>query len=356
MGLSQGKSLTELEKEIWTCEQRLQALRNDYRARTGHMPTRSLNDSSWKWSIFMCLGFAFISMIVYLLGISKVGADAGMGIPEFFFNTEIAYFALLTFYVVLAVLMVQSQKLSGYQSMSLILGFWCAHWLIYDWGWYAYEFGVKEITDLSGFWQDLFSSPLLIPNPPYWLFLTIAILGGIMAFYTFTIPRCRKHLIPPIIWLYAGYINASICKTMGLSSPDILIVAIVLVALSFGLMGYFTFLRLKRGLPAWLANFGKAAEGGKKRSWTTNPLGFPLVLAIVGMLLLMHLFLATNPALGLFLGMLPWYFLPTYYILINSTGVAKVQGLKRLLITSILTALFVAFIVIMSLLPIGSLF
>jgi hypothetical protein len=66
-------SVTELEQEIWTCEQRLQELRNDYMARTGHMPTRILNDSSWKWSIFMCLGFAFISMIVYLLGIQKVG-------------------------------------------------------------------------------------------------------------------------------------------------------------------------------------------------------------------------------------------------------------------------------------------
>ena len=355
MGIPQEKSLTELEKEIWACEQQLQELRNDYRARTGHMPTRPLNDFSWKWSIFMCLGFAFISMIVYLLGINKVGADAGMGIPEFFFNTEVAYFAILTFYMLFAVLIVQSHKLSGYQSMTLILGFGCAHWLIYDWGWYAYEFGVKEITDLSGFWQNLFSSPILIPNPPFWLFLTIAILGGVMAFYTFTIPRCRKHLIPPLLWLYTSYINATICSWMGLSSPDILIVAIVLVAISFGLMGYFTLLRLKRGLPAWLAKFGKAAEGGKKRNWLTDPLGFPLILVLVGMLVPIHLFLATNPALGLFLGLLPWYIFPAYYILINSAGI-KAHGYKRVLIISLLTAVFVAFIVIVSLLPIGSLF
>lgn len=355
MEISPGKSLSELEKEISIHEQQLQELRNAYRAKTGHMPTRSLNDFSWKWSIFMCLGFAFISMIVYLLGINKVGSDAGMGIPEFFFNTEVAYFAILTYYVIFSVLMVQSHKLSGYQSMTLILGFGCAHWLIYDWGWYAYEFGVKKITDLSGFWQSLFSSPILILNPPFWLFLIIAILGGIMAFYTFTVPRCRKHLIPPLLWLYTSYINASICSWIGLSSTEILILAIVLVVVSFGLMGYFTLLRLKRGLPAWLAKFRTAAAWSKKPNLLSDPLGIPLIFVLIGMLVPIHLFLATNPVLGLFLGLLPWYLFPAYHILVNSAGI-KVQGFKRILIIGLLTTLFVAFLVIVSLLPIGSLF
>ena len=143
--------LTNLEEEIWACEQRLESLRNDYMSKTGHMPRRSLNDSSWKWTIFMTLGFAFITMIVYLLGIRHTGSSSGLGIPEFFFETDISYFAILTFYLILAVLMVQSKKLRGYQSVSLILGFWCAHWLIYDWGWYAYSYGVGEIPDLSAF-------------------------------------------------------------------------------------------------------------------------------------------------------------------------------------------------------------
>lgn len=340
-------SLTELEKEIWNHEQRLQELRNDYMARTGHMPTRKLNDSSWKWSIFMCLGFAFISMVVYLLGINKVGSDAGMGIPGFFFNTEIAYFAILTFYVVLTVLIIQSKQLSGYQSMTLMLGFWCAHWLIYDWGWYAYEYGVGEI-DLSVFWQNLLGTPIFIPDLPFWLFLIIAVLGGLMAFYTFTIPRCRKQLIPPIIWLYTGYFNASICRLMGLSADNILIVGIVLVVIAFGLMGFFIFQRLKRGLPEWLVNY-------TKRKWTIDPLGLPFVFVIVGMLLLMHLFLTINPTLGLFLGMIPWYFLPTYYIVVHSTGVAKVRRKWKFVIIGILTALFVAFVVLVSILPITSL-
>jgi hypothetical protein len=248
------------------------------------------------------------------------------------------------------VLMVQSKKLSGYQSMSLILGFWCAHWLIYDWGWYAYSYAVGEIPDLSAFWQSTFSTPLFIPNPPYWLFLTIAILGGIMAFYTFTIPKRRRHLIPPMIWLYAAYINASICGMTGLNPTGILIVGLILVSVAFGLMGYFTIQRLLKGLPNWLK------DTTSKRKWlTSDPLGLPLIFAMVAMLIIMPLFLTINPTVGLFLGMIPWFFLPMYYILIHSTGVAKRRGTPKVLIVVSLTALFIAFVVVLSILPIDSL-
>ncbi|HUX99264.1 MAG TPA: hypothetical protein VMV49_06885 [Candidatus Deferrimicrobium sp.] len=353
---TENKTLMQLEKEIWTSEQRLQELREEYLARTGHMPTRKLNDSSWKWSIFMVLGFAFISMVVYLLGIRHTGSESGLGIPSFFFETEIAYFAILSFYAILMVLMVQSKKLSGYQSMALILGFWCAHWLIYDWGWYAYTFGVGEIADPSTFWLSYAGQSFLIPQPTMWFFLLLAILGGIMAFYTFSVPRCRKHLIPPMIWLYSVYFNASLCEIMGLSETSIIIVACILAAFSFGLMGFFTFQRLKRGRPNWLTNIGSSGELLLNRKWMTDLLGIPFVFAMVGMLVTMHLFLTINPALGLFLGMIPWFFIPIYYILINSTGVAKVRGLTKILIVSVLTALFVAFVILMSVLPIDTYF
>lgn len=347
------KTVDELENEIWACETRLQQLRDHYMAKTGHMPLRKLNDSTWKWSVFMCLGFAFITMVVYLLGIRKTGE--GLGIPDFFFNTEIAYFAILTFYGLLMILIVQHNKLSGLQSMSLLLGFWCAHWLIYDWGWWAYCYGVGEIPDLAVFWQSFFGQDLLIIDPPMWLFLMEAVLGGAMAFYTFAIPKRRRHLIPPFVWLYAAYINATILAAAGVDAMAILTVAIILVSISFGLMGLFSIQRLRQGLPEWLSNW-RSPKGERKRgirSW--NPLGFPFIFILVGMLLGMHFFLTTNPTLGLFLGLIPWYLLPTYYIFVHSTGVMKRRRLIKVIVIGALSALFIAFVVLISILPIGTL-
>ncbi len=60
-------SLEELEKEISACEKHLEDLRKKYMRRTGHAPVRNLTDYSWRWTIFMALGFAFI----YKYGLSS---------------------------------------------------------------------------------------------------------------------------------------------------------------------------------------------------------------------------------------------------------------------------------------------
>jgi hypothetical protein len=349
------KSLEELEEEILECEKNLQELRDEYMVRKGHMPLRKLNESSWKWTIFMTLGFCFITMIVYLLGIRKAGSALGLGIPDFFFETEISYFAILTFYMLITLLMAQYKKLSGMQSMSLILGFWCAHWLIYDWGWWAYMYGIGNITDPAAFWLDTFGNDLLIPDPTMTLFLVIAILGAFMSIYTFSIPKKRRHLIPPILWLYTSYFNPSILSIFELNSMIIIAIAITLTIISFVVAGFYTFQRIRKGLPNWIKNFGKNIFN-IKRKWTIDPLGFPIILIMLCMLLMTHLFLALNPAIGLYLGMIPWFFVPTYYILIHSTGLAKARRINKIIAMGLLTTLFVVFIIILSVLPIGEFF
>ena len=79
--------LEELEKEIKATEEHLDDLRQTYMQKTGHSPVRSLTDHSWRWTIFMALGFAFITSMVYLLGIS-MGTPPYYGIPAFFFGTD----------------------------------------------------------------------------------------------------------------------------------------------------------------------------------------------------------------------------------------------------------------------------
>jgi len=341
--------VAQLEREIRSIETRLEGLRNEYLKRTGHTPPRSLDDYSWKWTIFMALGFAFISSMVYLLGISIRG-DAALypSIPAFFFKTDIAYFAILTFYVLVMVLVVQAHKLSGYQTLALIFGFWCAHWLIYDWSWHAIKIGLGA-TELDGFWQHRFYAPLLMPHPPMWLFLAEAVLGGIMALYTFTVPKNHTHVLPPAIWLYTVYANAWIGESMDLGLGAILAAGVTLICVAFGLAGLFTVQRVRRAKPAWASNASEFKARCLPRNWGTDPLSPPWIFLIAVMLLLMHLFLVVAPVVGLFLGMLAWFFIPGFYILYRSSEVMRRSKGVQVLVAGAMVCLLVALVVFMNL-------
>ncbi len=340
----------QLEQDIRDHEAQLEKLRHDYMKLTGHMPVK-LNDSGWKWSVFMGVGFAYISMIVYLLGILYYGKSeaSGFGIPSFFFATDIAYFPILTMYVLLMLMMAQSQKLSGFQSMSFILGFWCTHWLFYDWGWHAYLIGIHQITPDAAFWASAFPRDFLIVDPPMWLFLVEAIVGVCIGIYAFTFPRRRRDLIPPILWLYGTYFNATILEIAGVSDEAISIVAICFLVAVFGSIAYFLGERIYRRLPEWRSMPEKLFR------WrlTLDPLGFPLVFVMVGLVGMTNFFLVLSPAIGLFFGLIPWYIVPVYYILIRSTGIAKASRVVKIVVVSILSAIFITFIVLVSILPIG---
>lgn len=348
MSKSENSELEQLENEIVTCEIRLKELRNDYLNKTGHFPARSLKESSWRWTIFMTLGFAFITSIVFLLGIRHSGSDVETGIPDFFFQTDFAYFAILTFYLILCVLVVQSDRISGYQAWALILGFWCAHWLIYDWAWHAINAGFGYI-DPQEFWPKAFGYDLLVVDPPMWFFLTEAIIGATTALYTFTIVDNYKSLLPPAIWLYASYANPEICKMVGVDESIILVMAIIFLCVQFSLMGIFTYKRLKKGVPSWVPNKSEVKERMKKENWTFNPLSLPWVLIIVGMLAVMHLFLILIPVIGLFLGMIPWFFLPLYFILFRSSDIMNKSKTKQYIFAGILAGFFILLIIFMTL-------
>ena len=337
-------ALDDLAKEIETSELRLETLRNAYAKRTGHPPARSLRDPRWRWTIFMVLGFAFISSMVYLLGIGHYGSNVPSGIPSFFYNTEIAYFAILTFYILIMALVVQNDKISGYQAWGLILGFWCSQILIYDWSWWAMEAGLG-LLDPSTFWNTPFGTPFLIPNPPMWLFLTEAILGGVMSLYTFTIPDSFRKLFPPALWLYALYGNASICEALLLPFPAILGIGIALVACAFSAAAIFARQRLRGGIPAWLKDWPAFKQKWHPKNWSADPLALPWVVILVGMLVVMHLFLALVPVVGLFIGMLPWFFVPLFFVVWHSSNVQRMTKGKQIGI-GIALAAFLAILVI----------
>jgi hypothetical protein len=315
---------------------------------TGHMPVR-LNDFEWKWTVFMGVGFAYISMIVYLLGIAHRGESSGFGIPSFFFGTDIAYFPILTMYAMLMLTMAQARKLSGLQSMSFILGFWCTHWLFYDWGWYAYLIGIHDIIPDATFWASAFGRNFLVIDPPMWLFLAEAITGVCIGIYAFTFPRRRRHLIPPILWLYGTYFNATILEMAGVSAETISIVATCFLVAVFGSMSFFIGERIHSRLPEWRSRHWKLP----RLKPTLDPLGFPIAIAMIGLVAMTNIFLVLSPAVGLFFGLIPWYIVPIYYILIRSTGIAKASRVVKIVVVGILSAIFIAFLVIISILPIA---
>ncbi|MFX0099738.1 MAG: hypothetical protein ACFFCS_09155 [Candidatus Hodarchaeota archaeon] len=352
------ESLHNIEREIRECEQHLEQLRKEYMAKAGHMPLRKLSDSSWKWTIFMSLGYAFISMIVYLLGIGKAGSGTP-GIPSMFFNVEFSYFVILTFYPLLMILMVQAKKLKGFQSAALLLGFWCAHWLIYDWGWYFYLMGIGDVTPNPAFWQSLFGRDFLVVDTTMWMFLTEAIIGGCLALYTFTVPKSKRHLIPPFTWLYAVYFNAPVLDIAGVDPETISIVGIVLLVAVIGSAGFFSVQRIVKAVISCAKRADKPdTTRTKVRRWklSLDPLGIPFAAVMISMVALTNLVLVINPAVGLFFGMIPWYVVPLYHVLIHSTGIAKSKRWQKILATSILTGLFVAFVVACCVLPLGDWF
>jgi len=90
-------TILELERQIKAIERSLDTLREEYLKRTGQLPPRDIRDFSWKWTIFMVLGFAFISCIVYLLGIAKVGE--GLGNLKFKFNSNYFSFIYIPYFI-----------------------------------------------------------------------------------------------------------------------------------------------------------------------------------------------------------------------------------------------------------------
>ena len=340
-------SIEQLEEEIKLQEANLESLRKEFLKKTGHLPPLDVKDVSWKWTIFMVLGFAFISMIVFLLGIRNAGSDLDTGIPDFFFSTDISYFAILTFYFVIALIVIQTNKISGYQILVILLGFWCAHWLIYDWGWHAIKIGMGLTVPDAMFWNDEFYSPLVILRPPMWMFLTWAILGGIVSLYTFSIPKNGKQLLPTALWLYTAYANATVFEMLGFQNDVILPVGIILIVITFSLMVLFTInhIRAKSLMSEYKQKFKKSF---KKENWRLDPLSLPWVLIIIGMLVLMHLFLILIPVIGLFLGFIPWFILPFFWILFKSSGVVKYSKQIQILVALVLGFILVGLLIFLN--------
>ncbi|MEX2684454.1 MAG: hypothetical protein Q6373_022980 [Candidatus Sigynarchaeota archaeon] len=340
----------QLEQDIRDQETRLQTLRDEYMKLTGHMPVK-LNDFEWKWSTFMGIGFAWITMIVYLLGIAKAGKGSS-GIPSFFFGLDIEYFGILTMFGLLMVMMPQARKFKGLQTVSYILGFWCSQWLFYDWAWYAYLIGIRSVVPDDAFWWSAFGRDFLIVNPPMWLFLTLAIIGACIGIgYTFTFPRRRRELIPPMLWIIGVYFLPTILhQILGVSACVVLIVSVCIVASVFALIAIFVGGRVHRCLPEWRSRW---REKRLKLKISLDPLGFPFMIPMVGLVATLHMFLVAFPAAGLFIGLAVWYVVPIYYLLVHSTGIAKKSLAGKIAVAIILANVVFWFIFFASILPLG---
>jgi hypothetical protein len=333
-------SISQLAAEIEQKEHELISLREQFIERTGYLPSRRFEHKHWRWTIFMALGFAYISCMVYLLGIRKSGFDEGFYIPEFFFQTDFAYFGILTFYFLFALLMGQMDRISGFQCLSLLLGFWCAHWLVYDWAWWAIEIGFGH-QDMSKFWNTGFGVNLMIINPPMWVFLLEAILGGFMALYTFTIPKRTLHLLPSIMWLYTVYAHPTVALLMNLPVNVVNGLGIAGAAISFGMM-------VGMSIP-FVGNQIRYLKE-KKGVSEADPLGVPWIFLILLGFLFMYIFLVLVPVIGLMIGMIMWYFLPFLILLVRSFRVMRWPKSKRVKIEAILIGGIVLLMLIVSIL------
>ncbi len=318
-------SLEELSKEIHTAELKLEQLQQEYLSRTGVLPPRTIQDKEWQWTIYMTLGIAYITFITYFLGIKQSGRGEGFWIPDFLYNAEIQFYGVLTMFVIFAVVTVQNRRLRGYQALGLLLGFWCAHWFLYDWIWWAMEFGFGHEDIL--FWISEFYSPLLIEKPPMWLFLTLAVFGVGMSVYTFTVPDNYKKLIPTVIWLYAVYMNGLVCAMIGLSTPIALVIGLIFVTLSFSLSIYFAVKKVKD------------STGINKKTLTSLPdeAPFPILrkyfwYIFILLVLTSYILSIFIPLAGLFVGMLTWYIIPSVKFIINATSFQKLSRTKKFIV------------------------
>jgi maltodextrin utilization protein YvdJ len=108
-----------------------------------------------------------------------------------------------------------------------------------------------------------------------------------------------------------------------------------MVVLAFGLAGFFAYKKIKKdGLPVWMSSFQSFKKQLSVKNWTLNPLGVPSVLIISISLITMHLFLATVPVIGFFIGMIAWYYVPFFYVLYKGSNADKYS--KRGKIVSII--------------------
>lgn len=319
------QTLEELSEEIRDKELKLAQLREKYISRSGVLPPRTFRDPGWRWTIYMTLGIAYITFIVYYLGIKEAGRGEGFGIPDFLYNVEVQYYGILTFYMIFGMVNIQNHRLKGYQILLLFLGFWCTHWLIYDWSWWAMEIGFGHV-DPTIFWTSKFYSPLLIEKPPMWLFLTLAIFGSVMSIYTFSVPKNYSKLLPSIIWLYAVYMNGLVCSMLGLNTPIALAIGLMLIAIAFGLAIYYTyqFMMVKKreknqkqdsAAPAASASLGKA-----------------FVYILIFLVATSYILLATIPLAGFLMGMVAWYVVPLIYMILNTTPFRKLPRKKKIII------------------------
>ena len=101
--------------------------------------------------------------------------------------------------------------------------------------------------------------------------------------------------------------------------------------------------------PKWIPNFDQLKQKLQVRNWELDPLGLPWILLMAGMLILMHLFLVLIPVVGLFLVMLPWFFIPGFYIFVKSSNFSRYKTEWKIVISTIFAVLLVALVIFMSL-------
>ena len=327
--------------EIRSIEDKLASLRKVYLARTGELPPRRQRDSDWRWTVFLSLGIAYITFIVYYFGVRQSGIGEGFAIPEFFYDIEVQYFAIFTFFSLVLILNVQQDRIRGYQVFVLFLGFWCAQWFIYDWSWWAMEIGFGHV-DLATFWTRSFGAPFLIYHPPMWLFLVESLLGLTVSLYTFTIPHNYKTLAPPLLWLYTIFVNAFICDWIGLGTPITLIIGICLIIIVFGLMGFNIFSKF-RGRNKNIGDKDKTMMKSlfSVKKWTLDPLGIPMLPINIVLIALSYLFNVLVPEVGLLMGLLSWFCFPGFVFFLNGTRFARLSRVKK-----ILSVIFMIFVIV----------
>lgn len=365
------ENIESLENEIALAQTRLDELQEIYKQTTGNQYISPASKHQHNWTRLMMVGFAFISCFIYMFGVRGTGKGE-LPIPDFVFSIDVQYYLVLTFYVLIAILIPQSKSFKGYQLMQLFLGFWCMHWLVYDWWWWAYEMGLGHL-DLPAWWNDAFYSPLLMKDPPMWLFLIEALLGSGIGLYTLFVPKCNKHLAPAWIYLYTVYMNASVFLLFGVDNTIILAIGICLLLVAYGLAIYFmieekSFQKLakiiKKHLPIKKAKVSDEQEQKQDREeeperkekvhWSDKLLSFdpfkkPWSYVMFVCLVTQHILTATVVGVGLIVSIIPWFVIPILYFFKEAIDHNDWNPVVKKVLKALLIALLIFVCVFMNL-------
>jgi hypothetical protein len=154
-----------------------------------------------------------VNVAIFLIVLSALMAVPMMMMLQLHvYGWDIMYLNVIPIWVIFGITCLL-QKPSKMALSRWIVFWYLSYWLFYDFTWW----GITSIAapDTIG-WNATFYFDIIVRDPPMWFFLSVAIVGFLLAITLLQIKRIKSiHLLPYILYLiyvygiggYAQYIN-----------------------------------------------------------------------------------------------------------------------------------------------------